>query len=412
MDFEHGLILALMLGACGSQEQGPTIEETSDTSPSREESSSDTSSTDETSTENSSTETTGEPTIPCDDAYAAALAAASAYRESEGLRGLSISVSVEGCEPWSEALGLANSDNSEELTTAHLLRSGSLTKSYTAALVLKLEEEGLLSLDETLSEWGIDFPEDAEITIRQLLNQTSGVAGYGANPEFVDALIADPTRVWLAQELVDYAKVLPAVDAPGEQHIYENTNYILAGLVAEAASDQSYAAALRERVLEPLGLEHTYVEGDETFSEAMATGYFEKDPDGITDTTGLYHASIFWASGAMVSTSEDTRSWIDALLATDFLSPESQDELVTFVDAWPADGYGLGIFKVVYGNVTAYGHNGAVMGFASAAYYDPSTGVTAAVIHNHLRVDEANQVEVDPTLLVFEILGDIENLQD
>jgi CubicO group peptidase (beta-lactamase class C family) len=158
-------------------------------------------------------------------------------------------------------------------------------------------------------------------------------------------------------------------------------------------------------LLVPSGLQHTFVEAEETWSDPTATGYFATTAGPmLTDTTGLYHASQVGPSGAIVATVGDLRAWIAALLIGDVLAPESQAELVSFVPAGGAD-YGLGIFQVEGDGVLAVGHNGAVMGFQAAAFVHPDTTTSVAVMHNQLTIDDAGGLANDPTTLALELIA-------
>lgn len=358
------------------------------------------------STESGSTtddETTGDGD-QCEALRVAIEAVIESYQVAEQLVGVVVSVDTTGCDSWTAAWGEADTAAGVPLTSDHLLRAGSLTKSYTAALVLVLAEDGLLSLDDTLDLWGVVVPDATEITIRQLLNHTSGLADYQSSAEFTQALQVDPDRIWTPQELIDYALALGPVAAPGELHSYSNTNYVIAALLAEAAAQQPYAEALRTRIFEPTQLIHTYVEGDELWNEPTATGYLVVSMGAPQDTTGFYHGSQVWSAGAIVSTAGQLRAWIAALLTTDFLDPDSQAELVDLVPSPGIVGYGLGVFAIEFGDVVAYGHNGAVMGFQASAFYDPATGTSVAVMQNQIAVDDLGNLASDPTVLAGTIL--------
>jgi D-alanyl-D-alanine carboxypeptidase len=354
---------------------------------------------------------TGDEAAHCDDARAIVEAAAAEYARGRKLVGLAVAFATEACDPWTGAWGLADTSTGRALTAEHVLRAGSVTKSYTAALVLKLAEDDLLALDDTLQSWGVDVPSADAITLRQLLNHTSGLADYQNNATFQAGVTADPDRVWTPQELVDFSVELGPVGVPGEAHVYSNANYVIAALIAEAAARSSYAQALRERVLAPIGLQHTFVEGHERWPDPTATGYLATvDARAPADTTGLYDASQVWSAGAIVGTADDVRTWISALLGSDFLEPDSQSELVTFV---PADGadYGLGVFRIESDGVVAFGHNGAVMGFQAAAFVHPDSGTSVAVLHNQVTLTAAGGLASDPTSLALEILAAVADVQ-
>jgi D-alanyl-D-alanine carboxypeptidase len=279
---------------------------------------------------------------------------------------------------------------------------------FTAPLMLELAEEELLTLDDTLQQWEIDLPSASLITIRQLLNHTSGLADYQNNAAFTQLLAAQPDRVWTPQDLVAYAVELDPVGKPGQSHAYSNANYILAAMIAEAATGTTYSEALHTHVLDPTGLRHVYVEGDEDWAEPTATGYLAVSGGVPQDATGVYHPSQTWSAGAVVATVDDLRQWVAILLSTDALSPESQDELLDLVPTPGAiHGYGLGLFAIESGAGIVYGHNGAVMGFQAAAFYHPGTGASVAVMQNLISVDGAGNLVADPTLLALEIFAAI-----
>lgn len=351
-------------------------------------------------------ETTGGDDPACQGWREELEAVAMQYVEANALVGLSVAANQQGCAAWSSAWGVASLADDTALTPEHILRAGSVTKSFTAALVLKLAEDGLLSLDDALSDWEQDIPGADEITIRQLLNHTSGLADYQSNRAWQSAAMADVMQVWDPQALVDFAVELGPVGAPGSGHVYANTNYVLAGVVAELASGTSYGDALRSWVLEPAGLTHTYLDGFDRWSEPTATGYLVISDGEPFDSTPLYHPSTVWAAGAVVATADDLQRWLTQLLSSDFLSADSQTELVTFVPMPGGAGYGLGIYEAGADGVTAFGHNGAILGFQSAVMFDAATGTTVAVMHNQIQL-VAGVPATDPTALALEMLATV-----
>lgn len=351
-----------------------------------------------------SSSSSGAADTRCDALRASLERVAATYARSESLVGLVVSVANDGCAPWSQSWGVANIAADEPSTTDHLHRAGSLTKSYTAALLLKLAEDDLLTLDDTLAQWGIDLPSAAEITLRQLLNHTSGLSDYQSNPAFTAAIVADPTREWTPNELIDLAVDLGPVGVPGAAHAYSNTNYVLAAIVAESASGDAFADALRERVLEPNGLMHTYLEGSEAWKETTATGYVVVGDNPPEDSSGFYSPSQVWSAGAVACTVDDLREWVFLLFASDFLAAASQIALVDLVPSPGTNGYGLGIFSVEAGGGSAFGHNGAVQGFQAAALYSPAAGTSVAVMHNQITLSSSGLISSTPTTLAIQLL--------
>lgn len=403
------LILAQPVLGCATQQPVPAESgstggaETTDSSDRSSTGGEDTSSDDSSSTGGSTTSADESTSTGvdqrCVDLELALRDVADAYQTRAGILGLSVSAQSPGCDPWIQAAGVAQLPETA-LTSEYVLRTGSITKTFTAALLLRLVDQGRMTLEDTLQDWGIDLPAAEQITIRQLLNQTSGLSDYSTSDEFTAALIADPDRIWEPQELLDYAAALPSVGVPGAAHHYANTNYVIAGLVAQAADRRDYAASLRANVLEPAGLEHTYVEGDEDWTEPTAAGYLVPSGGRPLATVDRYHASQSWSAGAVVATASDVRLFMSTLLTTDFLSPESQAAMVELVD-----DYGLGVFRIESGDVVGFGHNGAVMGFQAGSLYDPSTGTTVAVLQNQININAQGGLESDhPVVLALALL--------
>lgn len=335
------------------------------------------------------------------------------YRAANELVGLTLSVDSEGCEPRSYADGEASRASASPLQTDHLLRVGSVTKTFTATLMLELSRAGLASLDDSLADWEILIPDADMITIRSLLNHTSGLADYQYNPAFAAELSQQPDRVWTAQELIDYALELGPLAAPGEAFAYSNTNYVIAGVIAEAATGESYADALRTWVIDPMGLEHTYVEGEDQWTETMAEGHLVQGGVGPQEVTSLYHASQVGPAGAVVATVDDLRRFTSTLLASDFLGDAGQAELIDFVDTMNPglESYGLGVFTFEAGSGVAVGHNGAVMGFQAGIGYHPGSRATVVAIQNQLTVDGDGAVVADPLSLVAAAIGIVEAIE-
>lgn len=398
--------LALLVGACGDDfTDGDVVTTTTESSSTTASTSEDVSTTSDVGSSTVDGDSTGAPEY-CADIGAIIETQAGAYHEDLGLVGLSVAVSFDACDPLRFSWGAASLESAEALTADHLMRAGSVTKIFTSVLLLKLVEERLLDLDETLDTFGLDVPLASSITIRHLLNHTSGLADYQQNDAFRQALQQDPSRVWTPQELVEYATELGSTGEPGQLHAYSNTNYVLAAMIAEHAAGESYADALRAHVLDPGGLTHTYVEAEDVWEGATAKGYVVVNGGTPQDTMGLYHASQVWASGAVVSTADDLRVFLHMLLSTDFLDPESQNALIEFVPTMlpVITQYGLGLFVLESGSVTAFGHNGAVMGFQAAALHHPGTVSTVTVMQNQLTLTASGTIAADPVELAAELI--------
>jgi D-alanyl-D-alanine carboxypeptidase len=299
--------------------------------------------------------------------------------------GAVVGVWTSGEGAWVAARGLADRDAGREMQAEDLLRIGSITKTFTATVVLQLAEEGLISLDDTLEAYFPDMPHAGEITVRQLLNHTSGIwDDYGE--EFMAIAENDMLKEWGPQELLDVTLSFDPDLQPGERFHYANANYILAGMLIEQVTGNDLAVELQERIFEPLGLAHTsFAEGPQ-MSGDYSHGYTQEEPEADpVDITGTMDPSMVWAAGAIVSNLEDLEIWAPVLAKGELLSPRMQEERLTWVDAAPPESpgvefrYGLGISD----DGGYIGHNGMFAGYNSSMYYLPSRDATLVVLINN-----------------------------
>jgi D-alanyl-D-alanine carboxypeptidase len=255
-----------------------------------------------------------------------------------------------------------------------------VTKTFTAATTLTLVADGSVSLDDTLDTYVTGFPNGNRITIRQLLNHTAGTFDITDDSDFMAEARSDPSRVYAPAELIAVAAAHDPVFEPGEDWGYSNTNYLLLGMVIEAATGQDAAAAIRERALEAVDLGRTYLEGVEDLPELIAPGYGPTD----ADVTGVLPPTIRWTAGAMVAEVGDIAAWIAALARGDVLPPAEQEAMLTSVPMEIGDrSCGLGIFFLeVEGVGPAMGHSGGTPGYHTVALYVPSLDAAAVAIVN------------------------------
>lgn len=301
------------------------------------------------------------------------------------LPGLVVAARRAGEEPSLIASGRAELASGRRMTTLDRFRVGSLTKPMVATLILQLADEGGLSLDDALARFlpGL-LPDGDRLTLRQLLNHTSGLGDYIDDPGFIDAVFTQPSRVWSPQELVAIANAMPRTFTPGAagRWEYSNTNYILLGLVAEAAGGEAIAALLRRRVFEPLAMTSTYYGTETSLVAPFAQGYV--DLNGLDDFAvgTLVSPTVAGAAGAVVSTAGDLLRFVEALAAGELVLPASHAARLTTVPAsrvrLPGEAidfeYGLG---VLVGD-SWIGHDGAIPGYEAEAY--AKTGVGSVVV--------------------------------
>lgn len=268
----------------------------------------------------------------------------------------------------SDARGVADSGRSSRMRADERFRIGSITKTFVAALVLRLAEDGRLGLDDTVERWlpGL-IPGGREITVRHLLSHTAGLPDYVEDAR----VVRDRERRWRPRELVLLAIAhAPERSPPGESFAYSSTNYLVLGLIAEEAGGAPLARQLRERLFEPLGLRRTsFVPGE--IRGRHVHGHRSPSHQGIVTgppvDTSDEPAWWTWAAGGIVSTADDVQRFFAALLRGRVLSPPSLREMETLVPAG-RQRYGLGIATFPTPCGPAWGHTGNVQGTIAVAW--------------------------------------------
>jgi D-alanyl-D-alanine carboxypeptidase len=283
---------------------------------------------------------------------------------------------------WFGTYGQADPDSP---ITAHThLRIGSVTKTFTATILLQLAEEGALRLDDALSMYLPDTPDTDGITLRLLATMRSGIADYTADPGLIASMIADPTAVHDTDHVIKVGLAAPRAFAPDTQFAYSNTNYAILGKILEQVSGKSFATLLSERILGPLGLSNTSWPGESASMPApFARGYTLVFPGATpaqpVDTTDF---NPCWAStaGALVSTAQDLLTYATALGTGALLTAETQAmRIASLADASalaPGVEYGIGLMRIS----GWIGHSGHIPGYRAACYYHPQAQAAAVVL--------------------------------
>ncbi|MEU8774301.1 serine hydrolase domain-containing protein [Streptomyces sp. NPDC048606] len=297
-----------------------------------------------------------------------------------GVPGILTEIADEG-GTWVATAGVADTTTGRERLPHDRFRIGSTTKTFTATVVLQLVAEGRLDLDDPVEALLPDLVRGADrdargITVRQLLNHTSGLFDYVHDPVIVGRSMGEPFLrhrfdVYRPEELVGLALAHPPHFAPGERFGYSNTNYFLAGMIIERVTGAPLADAFAERIARPLGLTATYLpRAGESVIEGPHGRHYSKlmlpEPDATVHDVTELDPSWGWAAGGAVSTTGDLLRFFTALLAGRLLPPAQQAQMFTTVttEQWiPDTAYGLGVASVsLPGGVTVWGMGGAING--------------------------------------------------
>lgn len=318
-------------------------------------------------------------TVP-DDAAVARHARAllhDAVPDPERSPGLAVLVARGDRVVFRQARGMANIELGVPMTPGHVFRVGSLTKQFAAAGVLKLVAEGRVGLDDPLERFVPGYPDGARITVRMLLNHTSGVRNYTDIPGLMDGRIQ---RDVTTAQLIDSFRGEPVDFAPGEGWRYSNSGYVLLGAVIEAASGMPWHAYLDQALFAPLGLQHT---GHANQAVALVPGHVT----GYTPETGTWtHARYMsmtqpHAAGGLASTVDDLLAWNRALHGGRVLEAGLYRQMVE-----PAPDarqpYGFGILRQPFRGIGILQHGGGIFGFLAHLAYVPSADLSVIVLYN------------------------------
>ena len=308
------------------------------------------------------------------------------------LKGLSASVIIPGKGTWNGASGISHAG--VPIDTAMVFPIGSITKSFTAAAILLLQQDGLLSLSDSLHEFLPAYPNvDSNITLTQLLQHTSGIYNYFNHPDWLNAVNGNPSQAMTPQFVLNNYINAP-VFAPGTKHDYSNTNFLLLGLVIEQISGQSYASFIRQRLLDPLQLTSFYVSDHEPAVGVKPHNWSAPNPSsGGTDIHHIPITSIFGTSaadGALVGNANDLARWGRLLFTGQVLHDTSVQLMRQFmpISLGNTTGYGLGLMRYAMGNAQAWGHSGGIRGFSSSLMFSPADSVVVSILSN--KTSDAN----------------------
>lgn len=342
---------------------------------------------------------------PFDPALAATLQSILDQFVADGyLPGTVLSVHIPGQEDWNGASGIASRADGQPMEPLTRVRIASISKTFTAVVVLRLAEEGKIDLDAPVATYlpGLIAYEQAT-TVRMLLNHTSGIYDYLEDRSFVAQAYQMPDRVWAPAELVAYANQFALSFEPGAGWDYSSTNYVLLGMIVEQVTGRSLAQEARERIFEPLGLTETYFAPDEAVEGPQARGYSQG-----TDQTNV-SMSVVFGTASIVSTHENVQRFATALFGGELLQPQSLDAMLAFVNGkgqynMPELEYGLGVMRhrLAVGPgpdgqqrpaeaSRVLGHIGGFGGFRSAVWHAPESGITISL--------GMNQAATDPNIL-------------
>ena len=300
--------------------------------------------------------------------------------ERQVLPGAIVAVQRDGRAPWIAARGVSNLETRQRMSTREHVWIGSVTKAFVTTLLLRLDQEGRLSLDDPISRYVAGVPGGDEITLRQLANMTSGLADYFANEQFSFEYLTGET--FTPDHLVELGLELPPRFEPGTGWSYSNTNTALLGLVIEQVTGEPLALALREQIFQPLGLRSTSLPSEPGLPRPFPEGYTRQTSNGRLGDATFNTPTATWAGGGLVSTVRDllraAPTFGTGRPLLDAAAQRERTEWVSFPPNSPLQRYGIGVFDF-NGWI---GHNGGIPGYTAIAWYLPQKRMSLVVSVN------------------------------
>jgi len=326
-----------------------------------------------------------------------------------GIPGVSAAIVWDDGRRWSGAAGSADLATARVMTPETAFALASVSKTLTAAVVLQLVSEGRLALDQPVAPLLSAFRLDPRITVRMLLDHSSGLPDYFLNPKIDRPLQAKPDAAWTALQAWRFAPAKRPV--PGTTWRYSNSNYLLLGELVKAVTGRSLATEVRARLLDPLGLTTAWFQAAEKPRAVGATGYKRlatagggfryarvAPPSDIMPFRSVVTAA--GGAGSIAATAMDAALWMRAFAGGDVLPADIQAAMLGDAAATKAlharIPYGLGIQLVPLDGRRALGHSGKYLGFRNVVRYVPEAGVTIAVL--------TNQGTYDPSKIAADLL--------
>lgn len=324
------------------------------------------------------------------------------YKDKEYFSGAALSVYIPGNPIYNFYTGkVSHEPNSSLVSSNTLFEIGSITKSFTAAILLQLEKEKKLQLSQQIDTWFPEYKKWGTLNLEQLLNMTSGIPNYSDTPAWIMAQYKMPSYAWSPQELIKFAYPKKFNPPLKTGYFYTNTGYVLAELVVNKISQEPFQQQMINRLFRPADLQNTFYPISASypkFQSRLAHGYNYNPYDNpLAVGRDMYRSSLSWArsAGAIISNTEDVIKWVKALYVDNTILDAAQKrKLMSIVSTQTGKpiqettsddptGFGLGVVELYqkgFGNFWFY--QGQTLGFRTLYMYKPCNGVIISAAFN------------------------------
>lgn len=301
-----------------------------------------------------------------------------------GVPGVAISVYSEG-GLWSSAAGFAKIEDKTLMQTCHLQYLQSISKTYMAVGILKLYEQGKINLDDPMTQYLPEkysqyITDGNKVTVRMLLNHTSGIPEYNSAPAYITKLLQQPDYPFSPEEYLNYIKGKPLDFDPGSKFSYRNTNYVILALMADAITGD-HAKFLSEVIFKPLDLKNTFYRREDAYLSYsnLVNSYWDRNSNSILENASQLqrnNVAALIGDDGIVATPTDAVKFLKGLMEGKLLTTSTLDIMKTWVkDKNGNYTYGLGLDYATIGGQIAYGHSGGGIGAGCQLYYFPEKNI-------------------------------------
>ncbi|HEY3334124.1 MAG TPA: serine hydrolase domain-containing protein [Candidatus Limnocylindrales bacterium] len=324
-----------------------------------------------------------------------------AFRKKTGIPGISVAIVWDDGRAWAGATGRADVADDVPMTTGTAFAFASISKTFTAAVVLQLVDEGKVKLDQPAADYLPAYPLDRRITVRMLMDHRSSLPDFFANAKIDKALRADKGATWTAQRTWTFVPRFRPT--PGTIYDYSNTNYLLLGELVENVTGNPLSTEVRDRLLDPLQLNTAWYQVAEKPRAPGATGYrLTRTASGAVVTPVAGHSSVMpfrsvvsaaGGAGSIAGTATDAARWMQAYGSGSLLSPRTYAAMIAdskYTAAMHAIvTYGLGVQVITIEHQKTLGHSGRYVGFQNTVRYLRGPGISIAILTNQNTYDPA-----------------------
>jgi D-alanyl-D-alanine carboxypeptidase len=359
--------------------------------------------------------------IPVDSALASALQnRIDNYITSYSIPGISVTIFLPGDRVWSGASGMSHIYNMTPMDTSHLFEMASVTKTYTAAIIFQLMEQGLLSLDDTVGQY---LPPMNYIppgtTIRNMLKHRSGLYNYTNNSTIANEWFSHPDSIWPHLQMINTYVNSPPLFAQGASYSYSNTNFFLIGMIIEAITGNTFADELKNRIIIPHGLSQIYFPPYDSIPATYTPGWTSFTTSGVYDTDASLilndcSRSMAYTAGTVVAKPSDAAKftkllWTGQIISDNSLNIMKQCTNLSLSSSY-VNGYGYGAQRFLFNGKTYYGHNGDISGFTEMTFYGTTDSVGLIISINRNSAPRGS-IAFDLMSFINQTLTSIDNFE-